>query len=90
MKKIIFFSIFLIFSINDGAFATNKDCNELKKLSLEYLKCKGKIVKDKTITKGENIIKETKDYQDKEWSKEKEKLEKVKEKINETKEKVLN
>ena len=50
MKKIIFFTIFLISATNEFAFANSKDCNELKKLSLEYFKCKGKIVKDKTIS----------------------------------------
>ena len=55
MKKIIFFTIFLISATNEFAFANSKDCNELKKLSLEYFKCKGKIVKDKTISSGENI-----------------------------------
>ena len=46
--------------------------------------------KDKTISAGQNIIKDTKDYQNKEWSEEKEKINKAKDKINKTKEKVLN
>ena len=48
---------------------------------MEYLKCKGNTIKEKTISAGQNIIKDTKDYQNKEWSEEKDKLLKTKEKI---------
>ena len=90
MKKIIFF-IFLILNIlNSNGFAGSKDCMEFKKFSVEYFKCKGNIIKDKTISTGQNIIKDTKDYQNKEWSEEKEKMNKAKDKINKAKEKVLN
>ena len=90
MKKIIFF-IFLILNIlNSNGFASSKDCKEFKKFSVEYFKCKGNIVKDKTISVGQNIIKDTKDYQNKEWSEEKEKIDKAKDNVNKAKEKVLN
>mgnify|MGYP001180142366 CR=1 FL=1 len=83
MKKIIFF-IFMIFTvINSNGFANSKDCKEFKKFSVEYFKCKGKLIKDKTISSGKNIIKDTKDYQKDEWLEEKDK-------INKTKEKILN
>jgi len=88
-KKIFFIFIFLINTISNG-YADNKDCKDLKKFSIEYFKCKGNIVKDKTISAGQNIIKDTKDYQNKEWSEEKEKMNKTKDKINKAKEKVLN
>tara|TARA_B100001057_G_scaffold489055_1_gene574577 strand:+ start:269 stop:559 length:291 start_codon:yes stop_codon:yes gene_type:complete len=86
-KIIIFFSFLFILSINNS-FADN--CEEFKKFSVEYLKCKGNSVKDKTISVGKNIIKDTKDYQDKEWSEGKKKINKAKDKINETKKKVLD
>ena len=86
-KIIIFFSFLFILSINNS-FADN--CEEFKKFSVEYLKCKGNSVKDKTISVGKNIIKDTKDYQNKKWSEEKEKIDNVKGKINKTKDKVLN
>ena len=90
MKKIIFL-IFLIMIINNSiSFANDKNCKEFKKFSVEYFKCKGNIIKDKTISTGQNIIKDTKDYQNKEWSEEKEKMNKAKDKINKAKEKVLN
>ena len=89
-KKIIFF-IFLILNIfNSNGFASNKECKEIKIFSVEYLKCKGNLIKDKTISTGKNIVEDTKKYQNEEWSEEKKKIEKAKDKINKTKEKVLN
>ncbi len=90
MKKIIFLVIFFFSSTTSISFAKNNDCKEFKKFSVEYFKCKGNIIKDKTISAGQNIIKDTKDYQNKEWSDEKKKIEKAKDKIKKTKEKVLN
>ena len=90
-NKKIFFLIFLfLFNINNYSYADSNKCNELKKFSVEYFKCKGNIIKDKTISAGQNIIKDTKDYQNNEWSDEKKKMDKAKEKINKAKEKVLN
>jgi len=63
MKKIIFFAFLFIININSNSFANSKDCKEFKKFSVEYFKCKANIVKDKTIYTGQNIIKDTKDYQ---------------------------
>ena len=63
---------------------------EFNKFSVEFLKCKGNLIKDKTISTGKNIIEDTKKYQSEEWSEEKKKIEKAKDKINKTKEKVLN
>ena len=90
MKIIFFFTFLFILNVSTKSLADNKDCKEFKKFSVEYFKCKGNMVKDKTISAGQNIIKDTKDYQNKEWSEEKEKIDKVKSKINKTKEKVLN
>ena len=90
MIKKIFLIIFFFISINSFVFADSDGCKEFTKFSVEYFKCKGNIVKDKTISTGQNIIKDTKDYQNNEWSKEKEKMNKVKEKIYKTKDKVLN
>ena len=90
MKKIIIFIYLISTIIDSNGFANSKNCKEFKKFSVEYFKCKGNLVKDKTISAGQNIIKDTKDYQNKEWSEEKEKMEKAKDKINKAKEKVLN
>ena len=90
MKKIIFLTFLIIINIKSSGFANNNNCKKFTKFSIEYFKCKGNIVKDKTISTGQNIIKDTKNYQNKEWSEEKEKMNKVKEKIYKTKDKVLN
>ena len=90
MKKIIFLITLFFLNMNFYSFANTNDCTELKKFSLDYFKCKGNIIKEKTVTTGQNIIKYTKNYQKKEWSEEKKKMDKVKEKINKTKDKVLN
>ncbi len=73
MKKIFFLSILFFFNKETMSFAEIADCNEFKKFSVEYIKCKGNLVKDKTISTAQNIIKDTKDYQNKEWSEEKKK-----------------
>ena len=89
MKKISILTFLFLINLDTTAYSINNDCKEFKKFSVEYFKCKGKIVKDKTITTGKNIIKDTKDFQNKKWSDEKKKMENAKDKINETKEKVL-
>ena len=73
MKKIFFLLILFFFNKETMSFAEIADCNEFKKFSVEYIKCKGNLVKDKTISAAQNIIKDTKDYQNKEWSEEKKK-----------------
>ena len=90
MKKIIFFISIFLLNTNSISFANNNDCKEFQKFSVEYFKCKGNIIKDKTISAGQNIIKDTKDYQNKEWSEEMKQIEKAKDKINKTKDKILN
>ena len=90
MKKIILLTFFILININSKSLANDNNCKEFKKFSINYFKCKGDIIKDKTISTGQNIIKDTKDFQNKKWSKEKEKVNKAKDKINEVKEKVLN
>ena len=70
MKKIIILSIIMILNFNPSAFADKANCKEFKKFSVEYFKCKGK-----------NIIIDTKNYQKKEWSEEKDKVKKLKEKV---------
>ncbi len=89
MNKFIIL-IALVFFYFDSISYANDNCKDFKKFSTEYFKCKGNQLKNKTISAGKNIIKDTKDYQNKEWTKEKEKLNKTKEKINKTKEKILN
>jgi hypothetical protein len=90
MKKIIFLTTLFLLNMNYYSFANKNNCKELKKFSVDYFKCKGNIIKEKTVTAGQNIVKDTKNYQKKEWSEEKKKMDKVKEKVNKAKDKVLN
>ena len=45
------------------------------------MKCKANLIKDKTVTSGQNFVEETKDYQKKEWSETKKKANKIKQKV---------
>ena len=47
------------------------------------MKCKAEMIKNKTISGSKNFIDDTKNYQNKEWSDEKKKLDNLKEKLTE-------
>ena len=92
MKKVFIYTIILFFTFTLKVLSDDKQCNDLKKYSVDYMKCKtnqlkiktletGKKIKDKTVSTSKNIIKDTKEYQSKEWSEEKEKINKIKEKV---------
>ena len=83
MKKIIFIFITFLLSLNTYSFSNELNCDEFKKLSVNYMKCKANLIKDKTVSAGKNFIDDTKNYQDKEWSDEKKKLNNLKEKVTE-------
>ena len=92
MKKVFIYTIILFFTFTLKVLSDDKQCNDFKKYSADYIKCKtnqlkiktletGKKIKDKTVSTSKNIIKDTKEYQSKEWSEEKEKINKIKEKV---------
>jgi len=92
MNKVVFLSILFSIFLQSHISANENSCKEFKKFSVEYMKCKtvllkektiktGKNIKNKTISTSKNIIEDTKDYQSKEWSKQKEKIKNVKEKV---------
>ena len=83
MKKKFFIFITFLFCFNSYAFSNELDCNEFKKFSVNYMKCKANVIKNKTISGGKNFIDDTKNYQNKEWSNEKTKLNNLKEKVTE-------
>ena len=83
MKKIIFIFITFLFYFNNYSFSEELNCNEFKKFSVNYMKCKANLIKDKTVSAGKNFIEDTKNYQNKEWSDEKNKLNNLKEKLTE-------
>ena len=73
--------IFLVLGFNNYSFSNEVDCNKFKKFSLNYMKCKAGSVKNKTISAGKNFVEDTKNYQKKEWTEEKKKINNVKKKI---------
>ena len=70
MKIVIFIMILFSLSFNTYSYSNEIDCNEFKKLSVNYMKCKANSVKKKAISKTKNFVEDTKDFQKKEWSKE--------------------
>jgi len=65
--RIFYYLIFYVLvTWHTNSYADNSNCKNFKKFSVEYFKCKGNLVKDKTIYAGQNIIKNTKDKQDEE------------------------
>ena len=71
MKNLILIVFLFSLSFNTYSFSNEIDCNEFKKLSVDYMKCKANSVKKKTISKTKNFVDDTKNFQKKEWSKEK-------------------
>ena len=74
---IIFFTILLTNTSNSNEI----NCENFKKFSVEYVKCKAGLVKNKTLSAGKKFVDDTKKYQSKEWSEQKEKIENVKKKV---------
>ena len=70
MKFFLISLIFLLFNITSISSSELEDCSIYSKLSSKFYKCKSN-----------NFVKETKNYQKKEWSEEKNKINKIKEKV---------
>ena len=83
MKKTFFIFITFLFCFNNYSFSEELNCNEFKKFSVNYMKCKANLFKNKTVSTGKNFINDTKNFQNKEWSDEKNKLNDLKEKVTE-------
>jgi len=65
---------------NKNTIAEEVNCKDFKKFSVNYLKCKAELIKDKTISLSKNIVEDTKSYQKKEWSEGKKKANEIKKK----------
>ena len=70
MKYIILIIIFS-FNFNTYSFSNEAVCSEFKKFSVNFMKCKTNLIKDNAVSKGKDFVNDTKSYQKKEWSKEK-------------------
>ena len=81
MRKLILITAMFCLNFNIYSFSNEVDCDEFKKFTISYMSCKANLIKNKTVSVGKNFVEDTKSYQKKEWSKEKEKLKDLKEKI---------
>tara|TARA_B100001250_G_C19646824_1_gene720754 strand:- start:693 stop:947 length:255 start_codon:yes stop_codon:yes gene_type:complete len=81
MIKKIFLVLTLMIGFNNIATSKELKCDQFKKFSMEYMKCKGNSLKNKSISVGKNFVENTKEFQKKTWSEEKKKWIKVKEKV---------
>ena len=81
MRNLILIISMFCLNFNTYSFSNEVDCDEFKKFSISYMTCKGNLAKDKTISFGKNFVEDTKNYQKKQWSKEKDKLKDLKEKV---------
>ena len=81
MKFKFFLISIIVLGFNKFSYGNEVNCSEFDKFSTEFVKCKANIIKNKTITTGQNFVEDIKDYQKNEWSEEKEKINKLKEKV---------
>ena len=81
MRKLILITAMFCLNFNTYSFSDEVNCDEFKKFSISYMSCKANLIKNKTVSVSKNFVEDTKSYQKKEWSKEKEKLKNLKEKI---------
>ena len=78
IKKILISFIFVLSIF--GSVYSKENCSDFKKFSLDYMKCKASSAKNKAVSTGKNFIQDTKEFQNKEWSDEKEKMNEIKKK----------
>ena len=65
MKNRLILIVFFVFVFNKFAYSNVIDCNEFKKFSVNYMKCKANSMKNKTISAGKNLIEDKTDNQKK-------------------------
>ena len=70
MKIFLINFIFILFFYTVSSSSELEDCSIYSKISPKFLKCKSN-----------NFVKKTKNYQKKEWSEEKDKMNKIKKKV---------
>jgi hypothetical protein len=81
MKNKIFLIIFFSIILSNFSYSNETNCNEFKKFSINFMKCKSNKIKNKSVSFGKNLIEDTKDYQKKKWNEEKDNVEKIKKKV---------
>ena len=81
MIKKIFLVLVLVIGFNNIVYSEERKCDEFRKFSMDYMKCKANSLKNKSISAGKNFAGDTKEFQKKTWSEDKKKLIEVKEKV---------
>jgi len=81
MKNLYFVTILFCLNFSTYSFSNEISCDEFKKFSINFMTCKANLMKNKTLSGSKNFLEDTKNYQNKEWSKEKDKLKDLKEKV---------
>ena len=71
MKNTIFIVILFCFNFNTYSFSNEVDCTEFKKFSVDYMKCKANLIKNKAVSKSKNFVDDTKSFQKKSGQKKK-------------------
>ena len=71
MRKLILITAMFCLNFNTYSFSNEINCDEFKKFSISYVTCKANLMKNKTLSSGKNFLEDTKNYQNKKWSKEK-------------------
>ena len=79
MIKVILITFIFVLSICNIVYS-KENCSDFKKFSVDYMKCKAISAKNKAVSAGKNFMKDTKEFQNKEWSDEKEKMNEIKKK----------
>ena len=83
MRNLILIVTLFCLNFNTYSFSNEINCDEFKKFSISYMTCKANLMKNKTLSSGKNFLEDTKNYQNKKWLKEKDKLNDLKEKVME-------
>ena len=61
MKNKLFLIIIFILGFNNLLYSDENNCANFKKFSANYIKCKGNLLKNKTISSSKNFIENTKE-----------------------------
>ena len=81
MKKNFTFIVFLFVIFNSPVLSNELGCDQFKKFSLNFMKFKSNTVNNKTLSAVNIFVEDTKNFQDKEWTEEKKKIDKIKKKV---------
>ena len=71
MIKKTFLVLVLVIGFNNIVYSEERKCDEFKKFSMDYMKCKANSLKNKSISAGKNFAGDTKEFQKKTWSEDK-------------------